>query len=40
VPDLKNYESQMGKQFVIERTLDDIAEKLMKPAPSDEEEEN
>jgi len=28
----------MGKKFVIERSLDDIAEKLMKPAPGEDEE--
>lgn len=28
----------MGKQFIFERSMDDIAEKLMKPAPSEEEE--
>ena len=38
VPDIKDYESAMGKKFVIERSLDDIAEKLMKPAPGEDEE--
>lgn len=28
----------MGKKFVIERSIDQIAEKLLKPAPSEDEE--
>ena len=30
----------MDKKFVFERSMDDIAEKLMKPAPTEDEENN
>jgi|APSaa5957512535_1039671.scaffolds.fasta_scaffold91616_3 hypothetical protein len=34
------YTSAMEKKFVYERSMDEIAEKLMKPAPTEEEENN
>ena len=38
VPEIKDYTSNMGQKFVIERSFEDIADKLIKPAPSEEEE--
>jgi hypothetical protein len=32
------YKSLMEQNYVIERSIDDIAEKLLKPAPTEEEE--
>ena len=40
VPDIADYTSSMGRAFVYERSMADIAEKLMKPAPTEEEENN
>ena len=37
VPEIKEFQSEMGKPFLIERSTEDIAEKLMQPAPSEEE---
>jgi hypothetical protein len=38
VPEIKDYTSNMGQKFVIERSFEDIADKLIKPAPTEEEE--
>lgn len=38
VPPILEYESKMGQKLLYERSMSDIAEKLMKPAPSEEEE--
>ena len=38
VPEIFPYESKMGLKYVIERSLPDITEKLMKPAPTEEEQ--
>lgn len=40
VPEIMDYTSAMEKKFVFERSMDDIAEKLMKPAPGEDEENN
>ena len=40
VPEIEEFESTMGQKFVVERSYTQIAEKLMKPAPSEEEENN
>lgn len=40
VPEIVDYTSSMGRAFVYERSMSDIAEKLMKPAPTEEEENN
>ena len=37
MPEIVAYESKMGKQFLIERSLEDIAVKLLTPAPTEEE---
>lgn len=37
VPEILPYESKMGKAFLYERSVDDIAVKLMTPAPTEEE---
>lgn len=38
VPAIKDYKSSMGNAFIVERSLYEITEKLMKPAPLDEDE--
>ena len=40
VPGIEEFKSEMNQNFVIERSYTQIAEKLMKPAPSEEEENN
>lgn len=37
MPEIIEYESKMAKKFLVERSLEDIAVKLLTPAPTEEE---
>lgn len=37
VPEIHEYESKMGKSYLVERSLADVAEKLLTPAPLEDE---
>ena len=38
VPDIADFESKMGRAYLVERTVDEIAVKLLTPAPTEDEQ--